>query len=92
MKKSSYDDHLNDKLKDPVFKEMFEEEKELLKLAYQISQLRQQAKLTQNDMAQRMGTTQSVIARIENGHQNLSFAMLQKIAAALGKNMDIRFI
>jgi UDP-N-acetylglucosamine 1-carboxyvinyltransferase len=45
--------------------------------------LRREREMTQNELAERMGTTQSAIARIENGEQNLSTEMLSKISEVL---------
>jgi len=52
-----------------------------------IRNLRRERELTQKDLALKMGTTQSAVARIENGEQNLSAEMLSKISNAL--NSDI---
>lgn len=52
-----------------------------------IRNLRRERELTQSELAQRMGTTQSAVARIENGEQNLSTEMLSKISEVL--NSDI---
>lgn len=59
-------------------------------VAVQIYNARTQAKLTQQQLADKIGTKQSVIARLEdadyNGH---SLSMLRKIAAALGCTMEV---
>ncbi|MFH1194730.1 MAG: helix-turn-helix transcriptional regulator [bacterium] len=57
-----------------------------LNFAIQISKEREKAGISQKDLAYKLKTTQSVISRIENGKQNISLDMLQKIAEALGKN------
>lgn len=64
-----------------------------LEFALQIAKEREKAGLSQKDLALKLKTTQSVISRIENGKQNISLDMLQKIADALGKNsVQISFI
>jgi UDP-N-acetylglucosamine 1-carboxyvinyltransferase len=52
-----------------------------------ISNLRQERGFTQEQFAQKIGTTQSAIARIERGEQNLSTEMLAKIGNALNRNI-----
>lgn len=55
----------------------------LLNIGTMISQLREDARMTQQELAEKTGTTQSVIARIEKGEQNLSTETLSKISKAL---------
>lgn len=52
-----------------------------------IADLREAQGLTQTDLAKKLKTTQSAVARIETGKQNLSADMLQKIGTALKKNL-----
>ncbi len=56
-------------------------------LGPQIADLRESQGLTQTALAKRIGTTQSAVARIESGKQNLSAEMLHKIGTALRKNL-----
>ncbi len=50
---------------DPKRQQAFEEEMANRKVGYRIHQLRQKAGLSQADLARRIGTTQSVISRLE---------------------------
>jgi UDP-N-acetylglucosamine 1-carboxyvinyltransferase len=52
-----------------------------------ISQLREDRDMTQAELGKRIGTTQSAIARIENGEQNISTDMISKISDALQKQI-----
>jgi UDP-N-acetylglucosamine 1-carboxyvinyltransferase len=52
-----------------------------------IADIRETAGLTQTALAQKINTTQSAIARIEAGKQNVSADMLKRIGKALGKNL-----
>jgi len=52
-----------------------------------IADLRETKGLTQAALAKKLKTTQSAIARIESGNQNVSTDMLKKISKALGKNL-----
>lgn len=51
---------------------------------------RLQQKMTQEELAERANTKQSNISRFESGNYNPSIEFLQKIAGALGKNLEIR--
>ena len=49
--------------------------------------------MTQRDMARRVGTTVSVIGQLEDAdYPGNSLALLQRIAAALGKQLELRFV
>ena len=46
-------------------------------------------KMTQNDVAVKLGTKQSAIARLESGNSNPSLDFLQKVADVLGYKLSI---
>jgi DNA-binding XRE family transcriptional regulator len=48
--------------------------------------------MTQAQLARKIGTKQSSIARLESGSYNPSVKFLQKVAKALGKTLQIRFV
>lgn len=52
-----------------------------------IADLREAQGFTQSELAKKINTTQSAIARLESGRQNVSADMLKKISSALGKNL-----
>jgi transcriptional regulator with XRE-family HTH domain len=54
-----------------------------------VFRLRTEAGLTQAELAQRMGTTQSAIARIEGGGSRPTLETLERLAAAVGKEFVV---
>src|SRR3989338_6097316 len=79
-------------LADKKFREEFEREYKNLVISEKIAQLRHQARLTQEELAQRIHTTKSAISRYEsNNYQGYSVSLLQKIAAACGADLRISF-
>jgi len=63
------------------------------KLARRIYELRAQAGLTQERLAKLVGTTPSVISRLEDSdYEGHSLTMLKRIAAALGRRVVIQFV
>ena len=56
-------------------------------LGERIAQQREASGLTQAALAKKLRTTQSAVARIESGKQNISAAMVRKIGKALNKNI-----
>jgi len=87
-----FDDVLAEKLKDPEFKKLYDEYGRQLDLAYKILQLRKAKKMSQSELAEKIGTTQSNIARIESGRQNFTISLLNKVAEALGSSLKISFL
>ena len=61
-----------------------------VRMAIDIAKARERAHLTQTQLAKAIGTTQSVISRIERADQNLTLATLSKIAGALHRNLVIQ--
>lgn len=52
-----------------------------------VADLREAAGLTQTDLARKLKTTQSAVARLEGGKQNVSTDTLKKLSRALGRNL-----
>lgn len=85
-----FTDRLKEDLKDPKFRQAYEEEAFKTDIAVQVAILRQKAGLTQSDLAKKIGVTQQVVARIENPDKsNMTVSTLRKVASALGKKLDI---
>jgi ribosome-binding protein aMBF1 (putative translation factor) len=64
-----------------------------IEIAEMIHQARKDAGLSQSDLADRIGTTASVICRLENAdYEGHSLTMLRRIADALGQRVEVRFV
>jgi DNA-binding XRE family transcriptional regulator len=57
----------------------------------QLIDARNEQHLTQKDLAERVGTRQSNISRLERGNYNPSLEFLKKIALGIGKELHIEF-
>jgi len=69
-------------------------EQEMLnaQVAHDVYRLRSSAGLTQRQLAEKIGTTASVICRLEDSdYDGHSLKMLQRIACALGQRVEVRF-
>jgi ribosome-binding protein aMBF1 (putative translation factor) len=60
-------------------------------VALELSKARQKAGMTQRDVADAMGTTQSVISRIERG-TNVSIETLERYVSACGRHLQVRVV
>lgn len=86
-----FDYLLKQELKNLEFKKYYDYYGKQLEIAYQILQLRKKKKLSQAQLAKKIGTKQSDIARIEAGQQNFSIDTLEKIAQALNCKLEVNF-
>ncbi len=78
---------------DPELRALIEEEQINAQVAVEIYELRKSRGLTQRDLASRLGTTQSVIARLEDAdYEGHSLRMLRRIAEALGARLSVHLI
>ena len=88
-----FQEYLKEQLKDPAFREAYEEEGLFMELAIQVAHLRQQQKLTQRQLAKRLRTSQQTVSRLESPKNgSLSLRTLVKLARALGKEVKVRFV
>lgn len=78
---------------DEEMKKLVDEEFEKLEIGQQIYDLRKEANLTQEELADMIGTTGSVISRLESAdYDGHSLKMLERIAVALGKKVAISIV
>lgn len=90
MDNIKFDDYLNEQLKDKEIRKGFIIETTKLEIAVTVSEARQEAGLSQNELAKASDVPQSTIAQIEKG-TNTNTDTLAKIAGALGKKVTISF-
>ena len=90
MKKTNFDNYLDDQLKDPEFAARFEQAGEAWNVALQIAALRQKAGLSQKELALRLKTSQQHISRLESpNYEGHSLANLRRVAAALNARVRV---
>ena len=78
-------------LKDPAVRKAYDALEEEFAIAEAFVAARTRAKLTQEEVAKRMGTTQAVVARLEGGRVKPSTRTLERFAAATGHRLKIEF-
>ena len=77
--------------KDPKYVEAYNALEDEFSLVAAMIQARASAGLTQEQLAERMHTTQAVIARLESGRVKPSTRTLERLAAATGMRLRISF-
>jgi len=79
--------------KDPSFKEKLDRAGQAWDIAFQIYDLRKQARLTQTQLAKLVGTKQSNIARIESAdYTGYTLKTLEKVTRALKARLQIKIV
>ncbi len=79
-------------LSDREYKMAYAELGEEFTVAKALIQARSSANLTQKEVAERMGTTQSVVARMESGKPLPSLRSVIRYAAAVNSRIDLRLV
>lgn len=79
----------NRKKTDSEFSENFEQGYQEFKLGVMLRQAREEAGLTQEELARRINTQKTAISRIENHAEDIKLSTLEKLAKALGKHLTI---
>ena len=83
---------LKSKLNDSEFKKHYDHEGPKVQIGYKIALLRHKLGLTQKQLADKIQTTQTVIARLESGsYWQCSLRTLDKIATATGTTLEVHF-
>ena len=91
MKEYSVRDHLEEELKDPYFKELYELDQQKLIVVKKIIAYRIKHNLNQGQLAKRIGVTQQHISKIENGEFS-SVSTLEKVLLGIGYRVKIEVV
>lgn len=76
--------------KDPSFRATFEAAWQQRELLRALARRREELGLSQTEVAARMGTSQSTLARLEQGSANPTLATVARLAKALGQKIEWR--
>ncbi|MGI6634775.1 MAG: helix-turn-helix domain-containing protein [Christensenellales bacterium] len=88
----SHKDYLNEQLKNPEFAAAYEALKPQYQIARAIIAARLESGLTQAQLAEKASLPQSNISRLESGTFNPTVQTLEKVAAGLGKKLEVNFV
>ena len=80
--------HLNTKLNDKEFRQLYDEEREMLELSLQVLNTRKDLGLSQDELARKAHITQQQLSRIESG-MNYTLSTLLKVCQALQVKLNL---
>jgi len=89
---SDFRKHLDKSLEDETFKKEWDNLELRYAVVEQLIKLRNAYDLSQTELAKKIGTTQAVISRVENGTVNVGIDFLAKVAKAFDKKIEINII
>jgi ribosome-binding protein aMBF1 (putative translation factor) len=84
-----WEDLKKELLKDPEVKKGYDALEVEYSIIAQVIQKRLDKKMSQKQLAEKIGTKQSAISRLEGGNTNPSVAFLEKVSKALGGKLQI---
>lgn len=79
----------NRQTRDPGFAEGYDSGYQEFKIGVMLRIAREEAGLTQQQLAEKLKTKKTAISRIENHAEDIKLSTLKKFAQALGKNLHI---
>jgi len=79
-------------MEDPAFRKAYDRIAPEMEIAFAIAEARHRAKLSQQQLAKRLGTSQATVARWESGAQMPSTTTLTKVAKATGTRLRVELL
>ncbi|MDA8312318.1 MAG: helix-turn-helix transcriptional regulator [Actinomycetota bacterium] len=92
MTRKTWEEVKSEQADTPARRRGYERAGRTIRLAMEIHELREKRGLSQRELAERLGTTQSAVARLEAGNVSPSLPTLDKVAEALGVELVVSFV
>ncbi|HET9092200.1 MAG TPA: helix-turn-helix transcriptional regulator [Acidimicrobiales bacterium] len=92
MTRKTWEEVKAERADSPARRRGYERAGRAIRLAREIHDLREKRGLSQRELAERLGTTQSAVARLEAGNVSPSLPTLDKVAEALGVELVVSFV
>lgn len=91
---TNFNKYLEEKLKNPEFRQAYENANLQLEQEIMLTMIkaRLQNKMTQKDLAEKTGVSQTLVSLIEREKGNPSIKILQRIAEGMNMKLKIEFI
>lgn len=87
----AFDDLHKEWMKDSKYRLAYENLAPEFEIARQISDARIKRKISQEELAKRMGTGQAVISRLEGANASPSLSLIKRLANALNLKVELKF-
>jgi len=87
----TFEEDLAKRLKNPAFKKAWDDTETEFQLGRTLVEARIKNRISQKELAKKIGTSQAAISRIEGMDANPSLKLLKRIAKALDSKLQISF-
>ena len=87
---TSFSDLHKKMMKDPEFRKAYDDLEPEFAIVRAMIKMRLKNKMSQKDLAKKLGTKQPAIARFESGAYNPTISFLKKLSIALGGKLEIK--
>ena len=91
-KRTTVDGWLKEELRDEEFRQLWSKREGAYRVAREIVRLRKMQGLSQSEVARRAGLKQPAIARLESGAVRPTLDTIQRVAHALGREVEISLV
>ncbi len=89
---TTFRDVLNERLQDPEFKAEWDALHQEASVIQALTKARIKAGLSQRELARKSGIAQSDISKIESGRANPTLSTMNRLAAAMGKELRVEVV
>jgi ribosome-binding protein aMBF1 (putative translation factor) len=89
--RESWNDLRERRMDSPAARAAYDQARSAYEIGRMVRELREARGLSQRELAARMGTTQSVVGRLEAGGSRPTIVTLDRVAQALGVRLEVRF-
>jgi len=79
-------------MRDPKFREAYDRISPEMEIAFEIAEARHRARLSQQQLAKKLGTSQSMVARWERGKSAPSTKTLRRVAKATDSRLRVELV
>jgi len=76
----------------PIFKAAYDQARQRREMIEELHSRRMAAGLSRTVIASRMGTSEAAVARLESGHTDPRISSIERLAAAVGFQLDVRLV
>ncbi len=89
MKYINFKDYHNERMRDPKFKKAYDALEVEFQIIHDVLRKRIEQDMSQRELADKIGSDQATISRLESGNLNPSIKFLKRVARAVGGQLKV---